>query len=934
MLSKILEVYDSVLNSDYDVIALTETWLNSGVGDCEIFDCAQYDVFRCDRDFQRVGLSRGGGVLLAVRKCYQPLLIEREALGVDLDGFYLVDLSVVRVIMKGVAYYIIVIYIPPRTTTAEFESTMYALESLHQLLGNRILIVGDFNIPEYFDCKDGTAPNTNRVQIMNNFCAFYDLLQSNTKLNRNSRLLDLVFSNFPCDVSEPPDVLLGEDAHHPALLVQFDSGVSLGSREVPLQSKGYNFKKAHFLDLYGELCGVDWSFLYTYEDPNSAVAAFYRRLYGVLDRNVPKKKKATGVYPVWFNGKIIRLLRGKRRAWKRYKRTLTVEHHNCFKRLRSQIKALISESHRKYTLQVEREIKTNPKAFWSHINSRRSDKALPSIMVYNGTELRDSAAVADAFADSFLKNFTPPNNIGVTHDNPIDNKTSFFLQLKSISEAEVMSSLRKIPSKQTTGPDFIPAFLLRDCASVFCTPLHFIYNLIIKTSIYPETWKASRVCPVFKKGNKNDVNNYRPVAIINNFSKSFEFILHDCISSYAGRLLASAQHGFVPGRSTTTNLTCITQFIADELDRKHQVDVVYTDFSKAFDRLDHTILVKKLESFGFSRSLVTLFKSYLSGRTQFVQYNGFNSSVYAQASGVPQGTVLGPDLFSIFINDIVADLGVPCLLYADDMKLYQSIRIIDDCVALQGSLDILGEWCIRNRLPLNIKKCNVLSYHRTASPLVYDYGIGGEVLSRPSVMKDLGVIFDPKLTFTNHIESVVAAALRMLGFIMRGCRFMTDIMTFRILYMSFVRTRIEYASIVWIPAYEVHVASLERVQRRFLKTTTFMLTGSFPGRGTPQEDLLRQFNMQSLQTRRDMTSVIFLYKIVNNIIDCPELLYRIGLRVPRAGSRDTQLLHLPYARTHRLSYSPLHQMIHCHSSIEDHCDILNTSISAIREIFQ
>lgn len=727
-------------------------------------------------------------------------------------------------------------------------------------------------------------------------------------------------------------LLLSEDAHHPAFSIEFDYGCSLKTSDLPVQLKGYNFKKANFSDLYSELAGSAWNFLHEFDDPNSALSAFYNRLYEILDRHVPARGKSSGTYPVWYNGKIIRLLKVKGRAWNKYKRVPTTGNYETFKSLRSRVKFLIDEAHKKYSIHVEREIRANPRAFWAHMDSRKRDSGLPSVMLYNDTELHTSKAMVDAFADTFMKNFNICNN-SLPPQTPVDNKTSSFLSLTSVSESEVLSSLKRIPSKPIIGPDLIPAFLIRDCAGVFCAPLHILFNLILKTSTFPDIWKTSRVSPVFKKGNRNDVNNYRPVAIINNFSKAFEFILHDHISYYTSRLFTVSQHGFMPGRSTTTNLTCVTQFISESLDQRCQVDVIYTDFSKAFDRLNHSILTDKLKLFGFSTPLVGLFRSYLSGRRQYVQYNGFRSAAFTQPSGVPQGTVLGPDLFNIFINDIVACLDVNCLLYADDMKLYRSIHALRDCLVLQEGLDVLNEWCIRNQLSLNITKCNIMSYHRVTSPIIFDYTIGGRALSRPSVIKDLGVTFDCKLTFVNHIESVVAGALRMLGFELRGCRFLSNIMTFRTLYVSFVRSRLEYASVVWAPVYDVHMTSLEKVQRRFLKTSSFMLTGSYPERGTPQQHLLQQFNMQSLLCRRNMHSVLFLYKLVNGDIDCPELLSHLGLRVPGHCSRSPRLFHLPFARTNALSSSPVHRMIRNYTCIEEACDILHCNSHSIRAIF-
>ena len=236
------------------------------------------------------------------------------------------------------------------------------------------------------------------------------------------------------------------------------------------------------------------------------------------------------------------------------------------------------------------------------------------------------------------------------------------------------------------------------------------------------------------------------------------------------------------GRSTTTNLVVITQFIAKSIDMQAQTDVVYTDFSKAFDRLDHSILLRKLKLLGLSSPFLMLFVSYLSNRKQYVVFNGFRSVEYLATSGVPQGSVLGPLLFNIFIDDIVTDLEVNCLLYADDLKFFDVVRDVGDCEKIQRNLDKISRWCLLNKLSLNTQKCNVMSFTLKSSTIVFNYTLEGTTLERPDIFRDLGVIYDKKLSFSKHIETIVCEAYRSYGFIARNSRDFVDLNTIKMLY--------------------------------------------------------------------------------------------------------------------------------------------------------
>lgn len=269
-------------------------------------------------------------------------------------------------------------------------------------------------------------------------------------------------------------------------------------------------------------------------------------------------------------------------------------------------------------------------------------------------------------------------------------------------------------------------------------------------------------------------------------------------------------------------------------------------------------------------------------------------------------------------------------MYADDLKIYRLIESINDCEILQKCLDTVNAWCKNNYLPLNAGKCNVMSFGRKNNMYMYDYNIDNDSLLRPEFIKDLGVYFVPNLSFNKHIEIITTSAFKSLGFVIRNCKGFNDINTHRLLYVAFVRSRLEYASVVWSPIYDSNSLQLEKIQRRFLKSALYTLNGIYPPRGFPQNVLLEMFDLTSLSKRRICNSVIFLYKIVNNCLNCINLVSQINYKVPRIGARHNNLLALCTPRTNILIASPLYQMYVNYAKIENTIDIFFCSERAIR----
>lgn len=230
-----------------------------------------------------------------------------------------------------------------------------------------------------------------------------------------------------------------------------------------------------------------------------------------------------------------------------------------------------------------------------------------------------------------------------------------------------------------------------------------------------------------------------------------------------------------------------------------QVDVIYTDMSKVFDKLDWLTLLLKLSKLGLPGNILSLIKSYLSNRKNFVFVNGRKSYPFSPTSGVPQRSNLGPLLFNIFINDLPLLLSCYTLMYADDVKLYLAVKSTNDCAFLQRNIDIFTQWCHQNKLKVNAAKCKIMSFHRTKNPIIHQYFINNVLLQRTESFVDLGVTFDHKLNFDNHIEFTVKSAMRALGFVLHLAKDFCHVDTAKLLYHALVLLKLEYSQIVFPP---------------------------------------------------------------------------------------------------------------------------------------
>ena len=380
----------------------------------------------------------------------------------------------------------------------------------------------------------------------------------------------------------------------------------------------------------------------------------------------------------------------------------------------------------------------------------------------------------------------------------------------------IVSLLRNINRKKASGPDGISCWVLKEAAEEIAPFLQFIFNQSLTTGQVPGDWKCANVTPVFKKGSKKEACNYRPVSLTSVPCKILEHIIFHHIMGHldAHHVLVNYQHGFRQGHSCESQLITIVEHLARNLDHGKQTDVLLLDFSNAFDTVPHKRLLKKLDHYGIRGQLIKWMESWLCGRTQTVVVNGSQSSPVTVTSGVPQGTVLDPLMFLLYINNIGLQITPELGLFADDSVLYGVVNNISSAEVLQSDLNKLVVWSEKWQMAFNASKSFLLRVTRFRDNVVnYTYTMMGQPITPVTQHKYLGVELESKLTWNEHISAITGRANSSLGFLTGNLHNCPEQIKTQA-YYSLVRPHLEYACSVWDPHTQKNIQSIEKVQRR------------------------------------------------------------------------------------------------------------------------
>lgn len=812
-------------------------------------------------------------------------------------------------------------YIPPNSDQEIYLEHSKAIKSICQLLNpdDLIFVFGDFNLPfvtwNFLSDSHCYFPiNTNNFidEFLNNLsdaCLF----QVNGIKNDYNRLLDLVFVNEPadCTITRHRPISSPEDHYHPTIELTCNFQFKINEKVNKTKVKEYCFKKTDYDNLNFLLTNTNW--MHTLSMPDESpetidgiLNIFYTILKNYLEQCVPKHFCSSPSGPPWTSKNLSRLKNQKNKYYKKYRTTSSSNDYIKYCTLRAQYNLLNMRLYKNYINNIKCNLKRDPKSFYEFVNKKRKSNTYPPVMKSNGIESSDLSVISNMFADFFSSTYSDAK-YDSSHEYPYFIQEQQPIMFPYVNTTSVTYFLKKLKFSTSVGPDGIPNCILINCAENLSYPLTILFNMSIKYGYFPNVWKKSFIIPLFKSGCKSSINNYRGIAKLSSIPKLFEQCICETLCHQISSLLSPSQHGFRKGRSTSTNLLELTTKINNSFTIGKSTNVIYTDFSKAFDRVNHHLLIEKLYIMGFTNNTLNWIKTYLQGRHQCVYFNNFLSKKIHVKSGVPQGSHLGPILFLLYINDLPSSIKFSnVLIYADDVKIFSDSDDLFNQSYLQLDLDSFFKWCNCNLLDLNLKKCKHMHFSRRSISST-SFTLGGCLLECVDEFLDLGVLFDRKLLFNSHIDTCINKARGVWAFIKRWAKEFNDQIVTKQLYTSLVRPILEYCSVIWDPYYNIHSDRIESVQKQFL---LFILRNTYPNfLNLPSyESRLQQIKLPTLKSRRKVLNVIFLIKIMNGDIGSEFLVNEISFNIPQRSLRNFHPLALQYYRQNYANADPFRRI--------------------------
>lgn len=824
---------------------LTETWLSAKLSCSEIFQCQKsFCFYRCDR-----GARSGGGVLIAVADHLQSFHIP---LATPLE----VTCACIRIKHQNAIF--CVCYRPPNAPSSFCSDLHDALNTIIvRFPKSHIFLLGDFNYPQII--WSGSSPtvscSSREATEFLDFCSTFHFSQLVTQPTRTSlasaNVLDLVLTSSP-DLVHSLAFTPGLSDH---CFIHFSVNTD-PKRTVSKPKRIRDYRKADFSAINSELEAFlgDYMAQFYERTVNANWVLFKDKVHYLIKKYIPLRIIPCKHRAPWFNISLKRLLNRKKRlfrkarqrnhpdAWSKYRHS-----NEIFKKAVKKAKNVFFKDTLPLLL-VE-----NTKKFWSVIGGPKNSSV--SLVDETGVVVPRSKSCI-VLNDVFKRAFTQPSS----------NASSLSIEAVNFPQMErvvvdwvgILPLIKNLKVSSSSGVDGINSKFLKNTEVYSSIILAQIFTQSMNSSILPDDWKVGKVVPLFKSGDSHNPSNYRPISITSISCKLFEHVIYSHLVTFLedNAFFSSCQHGFRKSFSCETQLISFTHDLFCALDNEFFVDCIFLDFSKAFDLVSHQLLCMKLRKLNIDSHILAWIENFLSNRTQFVTANEFDSTYCSVTSGVPQGSVLGPLLFLIYINDLPSTITSSIRLFADDCVLYRTISSDSDLSTLQSDLNKVCNWCVTWQMRLNINKCKTMRISRRFNPTeIFMYKIEGRHLEATKSYKYLGVHITHNLSWETHVNYIVNNANRTLGYLRRNFSSApSDLKS--VLYKTLIRPKLEYACAVWDPGHDYLTNALESAQNR---SARFILANY--SRTSSVTSMKLTLNLPSLSLRRKIARLNLFHKI-------------------------------------------------------------------------
>ena len=592
---------------------------------------------------------------------------------------------------------------------------------------------------------------------------------------------------------------------------------------------------------------------------------FKEQVLGTISRNVPSKMSSTRTNVPWLTPPLRKLINRKNKLYYKARKSRQPQLWAKYKCVKRDTQKALRKAEWTYMNEILTDgLSSNDnKPFWRYIKAKRQDTIGVAPLLQHGTLHNDSQAKARILNEQFESVFTKGEvlpNLPALGGNPSPNIPELSVDVRGTHKL-----LTQLKINKASGPDGLPNRVLRELADQLAPVLAAIFQQSLVTHSLPEDWRNANVTPIYKKGDRHKAVNYRPVSLTCVCCKLLEHIvcshIHKHLENHS--ILSSIQHGFRKRHSCESQLLITLHDLMSYFDQKVTVDVAILDLSKAFDTVPHDKLLHKLSHYGIHGDVHSWIEHFLIGRHQRVVVDGEHSSNIRVASGVPQGTVLGPLLFLLFINDLPSVVKSQVRLFADDCLIYRPIRKPEDQIALDQDLAALSRWADTWGMVYNPQKCFVMTITHSKNPPQHFYSLCGCVLSQVRDTKYLGITISSDLQWDRHITATTAKANRMIGFLRRNLSRCPRQLR-ELAYITLIRSRVEYGAVVWDPYLAKDVQSIEAVQR---KTARFVCKNF--QRTASVTDMINTLGWDTLESRREKARLKQLNKIIGGRVAIP-----------------------------------------------------------------